>query len=75
MYLLLGYGFSNRQVYKFLKNKRKKIIIYDDFIKNKQTIDLNKQAIDFNKIKTIIVSAGIHYNHPILIESKKTSLC
>ena len=68
MYLLLGYGFSNKQVYKFLKNKRKKIIIYDDYIDNK------KPNIDFNKIKTIVVSAGIHYKHPILIKGKQLNI-
>jgi UDP-N-acetylmuramoylalanine--D-glutamate ligase len=68
MYLLLGYGFSNKQVYKFLKTKRKKIIIYDDFIDNK------KPHIEFSKIKIIVVSAGIHYSHPILIKGKELNI-
>lgn len=71
MYLLLGYGFANKQVYKFLKNKRKKVIIYDDFIKNNKKIE---KQIDLSKIKTIVVSPGIHYNNPILLAAEKLNI-
>jgi UDP-N-acetylmuramoylalanine--D-glutamate ligase len=67
MFLLLGYGFSNQQVYDFLKRKKKKIIIYDDNLKGKKFI----KNINFSLIKTIVVSAGIKPNHPILLESQK----
>lgn len=70
MYLLVGYGFANQQVYKFLKNKRKKVIVYDDFIKNKKITN----TINWNKIKTIIVSPGISYLNPIIIEGQNRNI-
>jgi UDP-N-acetylmuramoylalanine--D-glutamate ligase len=68
MYLLVGYGFSNKEVYKFLKNKRKKVIIYDDLIEKYKII------INFHLIKTVVVSPGIIPTHPILLEAIKKNI-
>ncbi len=71
MFLLLGYGFSNKQVHKFLKRKRKKILIYDDNLKGNKFI---KNVKNWYSIKTIVVSAGIKPNHPLLVESLKYNI-
>lgn len=66
MYLLLGYGKSNRSIEKYFKNNKIKYIIYDDLN--------NKNNIDYNEIKCIIKSNGIDNNHFILIEAIKRNI-
>jgi UDP-N-acetylmuramoylalanine--D-glutamate ligase len=67
--LLLGYGVSNKFVHKFLIQKRKKCIIYDDKIIHRDIIQ-NIEKIPFNNIKSIIISAGISPQHPVILKAK-----
>lgn len=64
IYLLIGFGISNRAVFKFLKRKRKKVMVYDDKLIQKGIIN-HLSHIDFSQVKIIIISAGISPDHSI----------
>jgi len=66
MYLLLGYGKSNRSIEKYLIKEKIAYKIYDDNMINKN--------IDINKISLIIKSNGISKNHPILKKAKNNNI-
>lgn len=59
MYLLLGYGISNKSIEKFLESKKEEFIIYDDNI-------YPSDKIDFDKIDLIIKSPGVDLDHWII---------
>lgn len=69
MYLLLGYGKSNKSIEKYLINKNIEYMIYDDKNCN---YSFNKNF--FSKIKIIIKSNGIKNNHPILEEARERQI-
>ena len=62
MYLLLGYGKSNKSVEKYLLKQHKEYIIFDDYKKDIK--------FDLDRIKTIIKSNGINNDHNILKEAR-----
>lgn len=82
IYLLLGFGVSNKNVYKFLKNKYKKILIYDDnyqilITKHPKLENIIMQSFDkipWDQIKIIVVSAGIKPAHQALQHAKKLNI-
>ena len=62
LYLLLGYGKSNKSVEKYLLKQHKEYIIFDDYKKDIK--------FDLDRIKTIIKSNGINNDHNILKEAR-----
>jgi UDP-N-acetylmuramoylalanine--D-glutamate ligase len=69
--LLLGYGVSNKSVYKFLKKRHKKLLIYVD----KNPLYLNQlKDVPFPLINKIITSAGIKPSHSLLEEAKRRNI-
>lgn len=65
MYLLLGYGKSNRSIEKYLIKNKIKYIIYDDKLFNNE--------IDIKKISLVIKSNGINNNHSLLKQIKQNN--
>lgn len=63
MYLLLGYGKSNRSIEKYLIQNKIKYMVYDD--------KLFYKDIDIKKISLVIKSNGISNNHNLLKQIKK----
>lgn len=66
MYLLLGYGKSNRSIEKYFTENNIDYIIYDDKI--------NNIVLDYNNINCIIKSNGINNNHFVLEEANKRNI-
>lgn len=66
MYLLLGYGKSNRSIEKYFIKNNIKYLVYDDKI--------NNIVLVYNNIKCIIKSNGINNNHFVLEEANKRNI-
>lgn len=66
MYLLLGYGKSNKSIEKYLIKQKIKYLIYDD-------IKFNNN-IDLKKVSLIIKSNGISNDHKIIKEAKNKKI-
>ena len=69
MYLLLGYGKSNKSIEQYFINNNIYYIIYDDIINNKKINNIN-----INTITCVIKSNGIKNEHPLLLKAKENNI-
>lgn len=68
VYLLLGFGVSNKNILRFLLALRKKIIIYDDNpkIKIPKQYRVDESNIPYERIRRVIISPGIRPDNPMV---------